>query len=42
MKRIEAVPRTHKRRHIPRGMKQRAKDRIKPVIENGSEGQNRQ
>jgi hypothetical protein len=42
VKRIEAVPRAHKRRDVGPGVEQRAKDRSKPIIQNGGERQNRQ
>jgi hypothetical protein len=42
VKRIESVPRPYQRRHIATGVKVRAKNRIKPVIQNGSKGQNSQ
>jgi len=37
VKRIETLRWAHKRRNAGSGSKQRAKDRIKPVIQNGSE-----
>jgi hypothetical protein len=42
VKRIESVPRTHKRRNMGSGMKQWPKRRSKPIIQNGGKGQNRQ
>jgi len=42
VKRIESVLRSYQRRHIATGVKERAKDRIKPVIQNGSKAQNSQ
>jgi hypothetical protein len=42
VKRIESVPRTHKRRNMGSGMKQWPKRRTKPIIQNGGKGQNRQ
>ncbi len=40
VKRIEAVPWIDKRRDIGTGLKERAKGRIKSVIQNGRENQN--